>query len=56
MEQATNRNVIFIMDDTQLYVDIKFDAKWTYFDWQDEIKGYMTEQEVLKEMDKFRRY
>ena len=42
------------MDDSQLIADIKFDQKWTFFDWQDELKGFMTEQELLERMDKFR--
>ena len=53
-EQTASRNIIFVMNDTELYADIKHDAKWIFFDWQDDLKGFLTESEIYEKMDSFR--
>ena len=53
-EQTNHRNIVFFYQDKFAVTDISYDSRWYFLDWQDDIKGYYTEQEIYEKMDKFR--
>ena len=48
------RNVKFTLDDKYVITDIRVDAKFFYLEWQDQLKDFLTEEELHYKISDFR--
>lgn len=53
-EHINIRNIKFTVDDKYVISDIRVDAKFFYCEWQDELKGFLSEEEISQKVLEFR--